>query len=487
MKKSTSRFTALLVAIAMIAAIFPAMVVSAQETVALGEFNYPHDWAPRWNADGVNDATYPLQWEDVVSAVQLVVELSDVPEGTVELVMQSDGNNWWGQAPVFNPDYEEGTTIVVDLADVAGWDAFISEGPGRFGLSFIGDIIVSAHLVLGDAPAAPVAIAAPVAVGASGQSVLRLVTDSTAYDLDGVQGTLEVAPINVDGRTLIPFRFIGETMGAVVTHTPATDATPLIAHFALDNINVDITMGVDIFHNGVNIGTPDIVDGRTLVPVRVAEMMGAEVVWEPVARAVYVIFGEDYVPELPTELPIEEEEEEVEEEIEEEIEEVEEEEEEEIEEAPAAGADNPPTGNVLRGTQLNASGHGSVQFDVNVTAGQEYTLSVWVMNAPGRDNFMFQWSHYPANIDGLCCGERDCDGLPSTPGEWVFHEITFTVPATNNSMMQFVSGDGGAGDIFYIADVTITNSAGVSTVIPLNAIRRHWDDSSFAVSIVPAP
>ncbi|MCL2199957.1 MAG: copper amine oxidase N-terminal domain-containing protein [Defluviitaleaceae bacterium] len=486
-KSKLGRFVALLVAMVMMAAMFPAMNVSAQETFDLGEFNYPHDWAPRWNADGVQDESYPLPWETVVSATQLVVELSTAPGGTVELVMQSDGNGWWGQTAVYSPEEDDydGRTIVIDLADVAGWNDFVSvDTPGRFGLSFVGDIVVSAHLVLG----APAAVTAAV----TGQNVLRLVTDSTTYTLNGATGTLEVAPINVDGRTLIPFRFIGETMGAVVTHTPATATTPLIAHFSLGNVNLDITMGVDIIHNGTNIGTPDIINDRTLVPVRVAEMMGAQVEWEPVARAVYVTFGEE---EAPVTLPIIPEpiaEDPVEEEPADEPEDVSDEEEEEEEPvaeeaAPAADADTPPTGNVLRGEQLNAAGHGSVQFDINVTAGQQYTISAWVRNAAGRDNVMFQWSHYPANINGLCCGDRDCDGVPSASGVWVFHEITFEVPASNNSMLQIVPSAGAAGDVFYLADVTITSPGGVSTTIPLNAIRRHWDDSSFAVSIVPAP
>ena len=122
------------------------------------------------------------------------------------------------------------------------------------------------------------------------ENTLRLTQDSLTYTLNGETGTLDVAPINIRGRTLIPFRFIGEAMGATVTHTPATETTPLIAHFYLDGIEIDIIMGTAIYHDDVNIGMANIVDGRTLVPVRVAEMMGATVEWEPVTRSIYIIF-----------------------------------------------------------------------------------------------------------------------------------------------------------------------------------------------------
>lgn len=59
-----------------------------------------------------------------------------------------------------------------------------------------------------------------------------LVLGSTTAWIDGVQVTLDVAPKSIDGRTMVPLRFISTAMGAEVGYDPAT-ATALITQAPL--------------------------------------------------------------------------------------------------------------------------------------------------------------------------------------------------------------------------------------------------------------
>jgi hypothetical protein len=92
---------------------------------------------------------------------------------------------------------------------------------------------------------------------------------------------------------MVPFRFIGEALGADVNWTPAVaGVSPLIAHFTLGAVQLDVPVGVGLYDNADDyMGTPVIVGGNTMVPVRyVSLMMGAEVEWERETETVIITF-----------------------------------------------------------------------------------------------------------------------------------------------------------------------------------------------------
>jgi hypothetical protein len=130
---------------------------------------------------------------------------------------------------------------------------------------------------------------------------------------------------------MVPFRFIGETLGATVDWEAATST----AIFMGNGTTVRLTIGQELTgSDGTAMGTPiiDAASGRTLVPVRfVSEAMGATVDWDAATRAVTITFGGTATPPVVTPPVVEENEEEEEEEP------GEEEEEEEEEEAPTGG------------------------------------------------------------------------------------------------------------------------------------------------------
>ncbi|MCL2198699.1 MAG: copper amine oxidase N-terminal domain-containing protein [Defluviitaleaceae bacterium] len=101
---------------------------------------------------------------------------------------------------------------------------------------------------------------------------IQLTIDSTNMVVNGVSQTLEAAPfIDVAAnRTMVPFRAIGYAMGAVVDF----DAATRTASYVLDGRTLQLVIGEEL---PGGMGTPEVVDGRTLVPVRfVTEFFGAE-------------------------------------------------------------------------------------------------------------------------------------------------------------------------------------------------------------------
>jgi len=128
----------------------------------------------------------------------------------------------------------------------------------------------------------PVVIDLPVVTVTDGVEI-RLQIGNYIAHVDGQAQTLVAAPFIGEGdRTMVPFRFIGEAMGATVTHTDATANRNLVAHFVLGANAIDLEIGVRLYDDaGVYMGTPVIVGASTLVPARfVAERMGGVVAWD---------------------------------------------------------------------------------------------------------------------------------------------------------------------------------------------------------------
>lgn len=509
-KSKATRLLAWFVAIVMMASMFSMVTVSAsQYTFALGEFDELESdgwgWQSRWNVgavigeDGEVEEAYSIPIEALRLATHIVLEFDEEPMSDIELIVMGDGNNWgWKQAHIARFDEENRiqedeilsvTASIADVAEALDWENAVSGDVAALilGSNALSQVLTSAHLVLsgplpgdnGTATQPPVDT-----TPAEGQSVLILTLGSTTYTLNGLPGTLEVAANSIDGRTMVPFRFLGDKLGATTDWDDATKT----ASFTLGATTTSVVIGQPLPNE---MGTPIIENGRTLVPAAfVAASMGADVAWDAVARTVTITFGEAEAPvvELPT-LPVDDEECddddcEDDHDHDEDLADDGEEEEVVVDTTPAVAVEGAPTGNVLRAEQKDSNGHGSVQFTVSANAGDEYTLSFWAYNAAGRESVLAQWSHWPTNYASI---DGDEAGLLADPGVWTFLEYTFTVPATDNTLIQVVPGSGAPGDVFYIADVTVTDSEGTATEIPLTSLRGHWGPEAIVVSVVPAP
>jgi hypothetical protein len=107
----------------------------------------------------------------------------------------------------------------------------------------------------------------------------------------------DVPPTIIDGRTMVPLRVIFEAHGANVSWdgingTVTATMGDLIVTAGIGNVFINV--------NGVNTEmdvAPVIIDGRTLVPARfVSEALGSDVTWDGNTRTVFItsILGDEW-------------------------------------------------------------------------------------------------------------------------------------------------------------------------------------------------
>lgn len=97
--------------------------------------------------------------------------------------------------------------------------------------------------------------------------------DTPATLVNGVTNNIDVPPMLINNRTMVPLRFIAESLGADVQWLEKTNTVEIKQDGKCLQLVLDQT--------GPGLDTPaTIVRGRTLVPVRyVAESLGANVTW----------------------------------------------------------------------------------------------------------------------------------------------------------------------------------------------------------------
>ena len=103
--------------------------------------------------------------------------------------------------------------------------------------------------------------------------LLRLTIGQGVYYRNGVQQVSDVAPFISANRTMVPLRLIAEALGA----TPRWNNATRTAYIYLGDEVLSLPMGVPL---PGGLGTPEIVNGRMLVPARfISENFGAVALW----------------------------------------------------------------------------------------------------------------------------------------------------------------------------------------------------------------
>ena len=110
----------------------------------------------------------------------------------------------------------------------------------------------------------------------------------TVY-VDGLKINFDVDPIIDNGRTLVPMRYIFESLGATVEWRGETSTA--VAKKGEDTIEISVGSNI-LYKNGnpteLDVGAK-LIDGRTLVPARaVSEGMGCDVKWDDKERRVII-------------------------------------------------------------------------------------------------------------------------------------------------------------------------------------------------------
>jgi hypothetical protein len=111
---------------------------------------------------------------------------------------------------------------------------------------------------------------------------IRLVVDSYDFTIGEATHRSDVAPFISEGRTMVPLRVVTDGLGAEIEWDGETQTVTILQV----GETLRLTVGTPLPNN---MGTPQIVNGRTFVPVAyVAEALGATVRWDGAAQAVYI-------------------------------------------------------------------------------------------------------------------------------------------------------------------------------------------------------
>ncbi|MFZ5966096.1 MAG: copper amine oxidase N-terminal domain-containing protein [Bacillota bacterium] len=119
-------------------------------------------------------------------------------------------------------------------------------------------------------------------VKANKMKSISLTIDSLNSKVNGVNKANDAAPIIINNRTMVPVRFIAENLGVEVAWDEETKTVQL----KLDGKT--LTMVIDQPLSGFDT-SPIIVNGRTLVPLRyVSEKLGANILWFPTSKEIQI-------------------------------------------------------------------------------------------------------------------------------------------------------------------------------------------------------
>jgi hypothetical protein len=112
---------------------------------------------------------------------------------------------------------------------------------------------------------------------------LEFTLGKTGYKLNGSEMSMDVASMVVKGRTLVPLRFVAESLGAKVgwdniTKTVMITLEGKTLSFAIG----ELAPGMDV--------AAEIVNGRTMLPLRfIAEYFGADVFFDNTTKSIRIM------------------------------------------------------------------------------------------------------------------------------------------------------------------------------------------------------
>lgn len=123
--------------------------------------------------------------------------------------------------------------------------------------------------------------------------------DITVY-LNDAPLSFDVSPIIIEGRTMVPMRTIFEALGSVVTWDAQTKSVNAEKNGTTVSLVVDSeTMFINGKPRHLEVA-PVIVDARTLVPLRaIAESFDCEVEWKQMNRSVFIKTDRDFTYRKP--------------------------------------------------------------------------------------------------------------------------------------------------------------------------------------------
>ncbi|MCL2200325.1 MAG: stalk domain-containing protein [Oscillospiraceae bacterium] len=119
--------------------------------------------------------------------------------------------------------------------------------------------------------------------------VTEMIIGSPWLNVDGQMRPLDVPAQIIGGRTYLPVRAVTEALGASVEWNPHTRGITVRSEERLIRLTIDsTTVEIDGQRRAID-APPVLIDGRALLPVRfIAEQLNSAVEWNPVAQRVTI-------------------------------------------------------------------------------------------------------------------------------------------------------------------------------------------------------
>jgi hypothetical protein len=105
--------------------------------------------------------------------------------------------------------------------------------------------------------------------------------------VNGKSKSIDTAPVNFKGTTLVPIRFVTEQLGGTVKWDPKEKKASILHGSQL----IDFWVGKKEFivngNSATALGAPQMINGRTMVPLRVlSEKLGWKVTWDDKTKSI---------------------------------------------------------------------------------------------------------------------------------------------------------------------------------------------------------
>jgi hypothetical protein len=116
---------------------------------------------------------------------------------------------------------------------------------------------------------------------------VKLTINKKTIVVNGKSKTIDQAPLNIRGNTLVPVRFVIEQLGGAIKWDPKEEKVSILR----GNQLIDFWIGKkDFIMSGTaatSLAAPQIINGRTMVPLRVlSEKLGWTVTWNDKEKSI---------------------------------------------------------------------------------------------------------------------------------------------------------------------------------------------------------
>lgn len=139
-----------------------------------------------------------------------------------------------------------------------------------------------------------------ISVFAAGTAI-KLQIDSNTVNIGNTNISIDATPVIIDGRTLIPVRGMSEAMGGAVDWNDDTKTVTIT--LGSNKIEMTVDSKTAYFNNKAQTldVAPTILNGRTMLPARfIAESFGFDVAWDSDTKTISIIPKQEAITQVTT-------------------------------------------------------------------------------------------------------------------------------------------------------------------------------------------